>query len=231
LIEEEFRMRRKWSPAARWLAAIGVLLSVATFLLVQGYAQKARSLSRALGSPAAVVVAAGDLPRGAMLDPSMLRSVSYPETYVPPNAVLDARDVTGRVLLAPLAENEPLTEARLAPEGAGPVASLVPEGLRAVTVDASFPANSIRPGDRVDVLATFGGGRPYTETTVTGAEVLVVSTQSDTSPVSIGGTNDSASASALILLVSPDDAERLAYAGSFADLSIAVAGPEEVLPR
>jgi pilus assembly protein CpaB len=227
-------MRRKWSPSARWLATMGVLLSLATFLLVHGYAEKARSLSRTLGTPVGVLVAAEDLPRGAMLDASLLRPASYPETYLPPNAMRNAEEATGRVLLAPLAEGEPLTETRLAPRGAGPVASLVPEGLRAVTVEAPFPLGSIRPGDRVDVLATFGGGRPYTETVVTEVQVLVVvspeggatSGPLGSAPEVAGGSVESA----LILLVSPEDAEGIAYARAFADLSVSVAGPQEVTP-
>jgi Flp pilus assembly protein CpaB len=83
-----------------------------------------------------------------------------------------------------------------------------------------MPAGSVRPGDRVDVLATFGGQRPYTETVATGLEVLSVLATDDAafaaSGAEVGPT--------LVLLVTPDAAERLAYAKAFADLAITIAG-------
>jgi Flp pilus assembly protein CpaB len=140
----------------------------------------------------------------------------------------------GRTLIAPLAEGEPLTRTRLAPRRAGPVAALVPRGFRALSVASSLPRGSVRRGDRVDLLATFAGGRPHTETVATGLQVLTVlspdpqSAQAglgDTAPVadSAGTGTDEA----LVLLVTPDQAEEVAYAKAFADLTVSVEGPSE----
>jgi hypothetical protein len=63
------------------------------------------------------------------------------------------------------------------------------------------------------VLATFAAGQPHTETLVEGAEVLsILAPEAGTFE---GVTN-------IVLVVSPDIAERLAYARSFAELSISV---------
>lgn len=98
------------------------------------------------------------------------------------------------------------------------MASMVPAGLRAVPVPAAAPGGLLAPGDRVDVLATFAAGQPHTETVVEGAEVLsILGPQEGTFD---GVTN-------VVLLVSPDAAERLAYARSFAELSISVTSAEE----
>jgi Flp pilus assembly protein CpaB len=73
----------------------------------------------------------------------------------------------------------------------------------------------VRPGDRVDVHATFATGQPYTETVVAGAEVLtVVSAGSVDTESPPGGT--------LLILVGPESAERIAFARAFADLSVAL---------
>ena len=98
-----------------------------------------------------------------------------------------------------------------------------------------MPRGSVRPRDRVDLLATFAGGRPHTETVATGVEVLTV--LGSGTPEAAPGLGDAAPSTAtatgqtLVLLVTPDQAEQLAYARAFADLSISVEGPhEEVTP-
>jgi len=85
-----------------------------------------------------------------------------------------------------------------------------------------MPAGSVRAGDRVDVLATFGGQRPYTDTVATGLEVLTVLAAEKGAFTASGADLGPA----LVLLVTPDAAERLAYATAFADLTVTIAGVE-----
>jgi Flp pilus assembly protein CpaB len=128
---------------------------------------------------------------------------------------------------AGVAEGEVVTELRLAGGTSGPTASVVPDGLRAVSIPV--PASvGVRPGDLVDVLATFGGGGAHTEVTGEALEVLRVDRGAG---ASFGGAGaPTSSGVGLVLLVSPDQAERLAFAATFATLSIAVIGPDELLP-
>jgi Flp pilus assembly protein CpaB len=178
-----------------------------------------------IGSEIPVVVAAQDVARGTQLEASMLEVERIPSKFAPPGAVASVEDVAGRTLAADVLAGEAVTRARVGAEGAGEVAALVPTGLRAMTVDAGVPPGSVRPGDRVDVLATFGGQHPHTETVATGLEVLLV-LDSDGSTGSISATGGSGSGGpTLVLLVSPDAAEQLAFAKAFADLSIAIDGP------
>ena len=130
-----------------------------------------------------------------------------------------------------------MTETRLARVRAGPVASLVPQGLRAFAVPTSLPAGLVAPGDRVDVLATFNTGQPHTEIVVSGVEVLLVlgsgsNGQSGTSGSSRGLGPDPAEAgtsgaNTVVLLVSPDQQERLAFARAFANLEVTIAPAPE----
>jgi Flp pilus assembly protein CpaB len=129
----------------------------------------------------------------------------------------------GQVLVSDLAEGEPLTRTRVSSAG-GPVASVVPSGLRAFVVPAGLPAGVVRAGDRVDVLATFGGPRPYTDTVGIGLEVLSVIEEASGTFEASGAAGPS-----LVLLVSPEIAERLAHATAFAQLSVTVA-PVEIPP-
>ena len=224
-------MRRRWSPASKVFGVMAVLLGGAAFLVVRGYEARVEALAPALGEPVRVVVATAGLPRGTVLVSGMLREATYPSRYTPPGAVHEVERAAGRTLIAAMAPGEPLTHTRLAPIRTGPVAALVPPGLRAFAVVTSLPRGSVRPGDRVDVLATFAGGQPHTETVASGVEVLTVLAANG-----VGGGEglgdapaafESGPGQTLILLMSPDRAEQLAYARAFADLSISVDGPGE----
>jgi pilus assembly protein CpaB len=211
-------MRRRPPRASIVLLVLAVILGVAATLLLRGYLARLAARAAAGGPGRPVVVAVSDLGRGTLLTPDLLAMGEIPAPYVPPGAVGSADEVTGRFLSADILAGEVLTRARLAPDG-GPVASLVPPGLRAVPITAGVPAGTVVPGDRVDVLATFATGRPHTETVVEAAEVLMVRTASG---------DAFGEAATLLLLVAPDTAARLAYARAFADLAVALAPPQEL---
>jgi Flp pilus assembly protein CpaB len=142
-----------------------------------------------------------------------------PSAFVQPGAIATIDDLIGRTVLADVAPGETITKTRLAAPGVGPVAALVPPGLRAYPLNVTVPDATLVPGDAVDVLATFGGRQPYTETVVSGVEVLQVL---DEAPAAALAGAPTASAS-LVVVVTPEDAERLAYAGAFASLAVTVA--------
>jgi Flp pilus assembly protein CpaB len=80
----------------------------------------------------------------------------------------------------------------------------------------------------VDVLATYAQGRPYTETVATEVEILaVVGLGTLATPGADPPALELEDAVTLVLAVTPDLAERLAYARAFADLSVAIVGPHE----
>lgn len=224
-------MGRRWSSSSKLFAVLAVAAGVAAYLVVDGYARRVAALAPGLGDPVEVAVAVRDLPRGTTLDPTLLRTVTYPGAFAPPGAVADGERATGRVLLAALAEGEAVTQTRLGPARAGPVAALVPEGIRAVVVATALPPGTVRAGDRVDVLATFAQGQPYTETVASEVEILgVVGLGTLAPPGADAPEHGAEEAVTLVLAVTPDLAERLAYARAFADLSVAIVGPSEALP-
>jgi Flp pilus assembly protein CpaB len=103
----------------------------------------------------------------------------------------------------------------------GPVASLVASGLRAFVVASGLPPGVLEPGDRVDVIATFGGPRPYTDTVGTGLEVLSI-VEEDAGTFQAAGP----SGPSLVLLVSAETAEQLAHATAFGRITVTVAPPD-----
>jgi pilus assembly protein CpaB len=208
-------MRRRPPRVSRVLLFLAVLVGAAATIVLRGHLQRVEARARAPGPSQPVVVAATSLSRGTVLQPSMVRTEEMPPAWAPPGALEDPTQVVGRILGADVVASEVLTAARLAPPG-GPVASLVPPGLRAVPVTVSLPPGSVVAGDRVDVMATFPDRGPRAETLVAGAEVLAVLS---------GGETDVGTATTLVLLVGPETSERLAHARAFADLSVAVAPP------
>jgi pilus assembly protein CpaB len=193
---------------------------------VHAYLGRAAEAAGLGGPPVPVVVAASSIARGAALRADLLRVTRVPRAYAQPGALDLISQAAGRIALAALAPGEVVTETRLARVRAGPVASLTPEGLRAFAVPTSLPRGTVAPGDHVDVLATYGSGAPHTETVASGLEILLVLAPTDggSGGLSVPGAGAAAtSQSTLILLVSPDQEEPLAYASAFASLSIAVA--------
>ena len=208
---------RRWSPRSKLLLALAVLAGAGSFSLVRGYAAEVEALRPMIGAAVPVVVAVRPLERGSVLAEADLGVRQIPSAYAPPGAVASIAKAVGLTLEADLAEGETLTATRVGRTG-GPVAAVVPSGLRAFVVPAGLPSGVVRPGDRVDVLATFGGPRPYTDTVGSGIEVLSV-LEADPTAFEAGGTGGPS----LVLLVSPDTAERLAHATAFGQISVTIA--------
>lgn len=203
-------MRRRRPLGSKVLIALSLLLGASATFLLRGHLTRLEARAAAGGPRVGAVAATADLPRGAVLEQAMVVEIEVSPETLPPGALRDLGDALGRTLGADVLAGEVLTAARLAPPG-GPIAALVPDGLRAVPVAAFLPPGIVVPGDRVDVLATFAEGG--TEVVATGAEVLLV----------MGGTGDLGEATTLVLLVTPETARSLAVARAFGDLSVAIA--------
>jgi pilus assembly protein CpaB len=208
-------MRRTRPRSSRVLFVLSVVLAVAATAAVRARLAALEARAARAGPGRSVVVAATDLDRGTVLEPSVLGTREIPARFLPPGRLASAEEAIGRTLAASVLAGEPVTSARLAPMG-GPVAALIPTSLRAVPVPSVLPPTTVHPGDRVDVHATFATGQPYTETVVAGAEVLTVASAGSV------GTEPSQGGGTLLILVGPESAERLAFARAFADLSVAL---------
>jgi len=227
-------VRRSWSRSSHLYLGAAVVLALTAGLVVHSYLARVRAAApTAAGRQVSVVLASAPIARGATIREEQLRIELVPEKFAPPGSFDQISEAAGRVALADLAIGEAVTETRLARVRAGPVASLIPPGLRAFAVPTSLPPGALVPGDTVDILATYGaggGGQPHTEIVVSSVEVLFVLGQG--APSGGGSTGDftldaegarAGSSTTLILLVSEDQEGRLAYARAFADLAVAIA--------
>ena len=217
--------RRRLPFASKVLAGLSLTCGLIAFVSVRGMEVRLMALHPSVGPSVAVVVAATDAARGSIVDAEMVKVEPVPSAFAPPGAVQRVEDALGRVLLSDVAMGETLTQTRLSSRSGGPIAALIPAGLRAVVIVATASPQDLRPGDHVDVLAAFGGDSPHMETAGSDLELLRVraATEADTGglPVAAGGNGAGLQAS-LLLLVDPADAERLAFAQAFGTLYVAV---------
>jgi pilus assembly protein CpaB len=132
-----------------------------------------------------VVVAAVDLPRGALLTSTQLKEREIPKEQVPPRALTKMEDALNRAVMTPMFKDEPLHDGRLAPKGSrGSMASVTKSGMRAFTIQththSAGVAGFVMPGDRVDVLLTMtsdagdASGGASTTTLLQNVEVMAV---------------------------------------------------------
>jgi pilus assembly protein CpaB len=207
--------RRKLPRSSFVLLSASVVSALAAALVMRAYAHRLDVVRPDGGPPIAVVAAVAHVPRGSVLTETVLEVVTLPSRFAPPGAIRDPARATGRIVVADIAAGEVVTQLRLAGSRSGPTASLVGAGMRAVEIPVAS-AVGVRAGDLVDVIATFGGGGAHTEVTGEAIEVLATALPQ-------GGVG-------LVLLVSPTDAEALAFASAFATLSVAVRGPDDLVP-
>lgn len=165
-----------------------------------------------------VLAAARDLLPGVPLAAEDLTTVARPPAALPGGVLLAGADVLGRIPAGPVRAGEILTDVRLV--GAALVDGLA-AGLVAAPVrvaDAALAA-LVRPGDRVDVLATpvSAGGTGWA-TEVVGPDLMVVSVPE---PVAAGAYTEG---SLLVLATTPATAQALASAAVTSRLSITLLG-------
>jgi len=189
-----------------------------------------------------ILVAAGLLQAGALLQPGDLATGNVPVTSVPDGASLDTpanrSALIGSMIRMPISPGAPvLASAVIHPGDHGFLAAVLAPGQRAVTVgvDAvSGAAGLIWPGDHVDVLLTQTlddpsvplGQRIAAEVVLRDVRVIATGQQLVQGQVTAGpnGTANVAPppATTVTLEVTPDQAERCEVATHLGPLSLVV---------
>jgi len=160
------------------LAVAVVMAGIASFAVYQRIQRiPVREVEVASSS---VVLAAKPLPVGALLGPDDLRLAAWPAKNPVAGALTTVDAAVGRGLLVGVAENEPVTEPKLAPREAGAgLSPTIPLGMRAISVKVNEVigvAGFVVPGTHVDVLATVDQkNETVTRTVVSDLQVLAAS--------------------------------------------------------
>ena len=164
-----------------------------------------------------VVVAAKPLTMGTRLNADDLKVVAWPSRSPVADSHPDTEEVVNRGLLDSVAENEPITEDKLAPLEAGAgLSPSIPAGMRAMSVKVNEVvgvAGFVVPGTKVDVLVTLRRGQndSMTRTVVSNVQVLTAGTRYDQEKLKDGEPIPS---TVVTLMVTPQDAEKITLAQS-----------------
>lgn len=145
---------------AKGIMGIALGLSLATSGLVYYYLRSVAEPTDRQTVP--VIVAKTDIPAKTKVTAEMIQIQNIPAEYLQPGAVRDRTQVVGVVSREHIIAGEQVTGRRLLSErkSAG-LTGIIPPGKRAVTIavnDVSGVGGMIRPGDHVDVMATFDQG-------------------------------------------------------------------------
>ncbi|MBN2001550.1 Flp pilus assembly protein CpaB [candidate division KSB1 bacterium] len=196
---------------------IAIFLGTMATIAVNAYLEnEANELGNRSVPVKKIVVASKDVTPGTKLDPSNIRTSSWPAELVPAGAFENVDMLLERIVNTPLAEGEPILINKLAPEGStAGFSGLIPPGMRALTVSVdafSGVSGFILPNTRVDVLVTFSlmdqRKNSSTKIILEDVRVLAVDQTSRTTDT------DHLTAQSVTLLVTPQESEKLTLAGA-----------------
>ena len=187
------------------IAAAGLL---GVFLLIADYVS---SVSKQVGAKISVVELASPLSPYQLVSSNMLREVSLPQKWAPPNAITDPDQIIGLVSQVPLAANTYVEQGMLGP------APAVAQGQRAMEVVVNADAGAalqIQSGDVVDILASYQGSNQAAGVRARDrVDVVVPSVRVITIEQATGGNGNVPA----ILSLTPVQAQQVLYAQSFAN--------------
>ena len=181
------------------------------------------------------VVASTELPLGTLLTAESVKLVDWPERTPIQGGFASVEEVVDRGLIVSVVENEPLTESKLASReaGAGLPPTITP-GMRAMSVKVNEVigvAGFVVPGTRVDVVTIIAGDNrddAMARVVVSNVQVLSAGTRYDQEEAKQEGKP--IRSTVVTLMVSAEDAEKVALAQSQGELMLALRNPLDVEP-
>jgi pilus assembly protein CpaB len=202
--------------------AVAIILGIVASVFVYRQFQAA-SAPKPVVRMQQIVVAAEPLKLGTRVNASNLKTIPWPQGQPVAGMFTKVDDVANRALITSVAENEPILESKLASlqSGAG-LAATIPEGMRAMSVavnDVVGVAGFVTPGTMVDVLVTGAatGGGNITRTILENVRVLAAGQK-----VEQDKEGKPQTVPVITLLVTPDDAAKLAMASTEGKIQLAL---------
>jgi pilus assembly protein CpaB len=175
-----------------------------------------------------VAVAARPLPLGTMLQASDVKLVAWPESAKVPGGYSKSEEVVNRGLVDAVAENEPITETKLAPVGAGAgLPPVITAGMRAMSVrvnEVIGVAGFVVPGTYVDLVLTMtrDQANSMSRIVLSNIQVLTAGTRTDQEA---GKTGQAVPSTVVTLLLTPENSEKVALAGAVGQITLILRNP------
>jgi pilus assembly protein CpaB len=213
------------------LVLIGVLaIAVAGLVSFGVFRILKASIASARYANATVVVAAFDLPVGVRLAEKDLRLVRMPTGDLPDGVFRTTSELVGRGVITPIARNEVVLTTKVAAENAGAgLPATIPPGMRAVSVkvnDVIAVAGFAQAGTRVDVVLTGNPTKKRDPENVTATTILQnVQVLAAGQQLQTNGEGKAQKVPVITLLVTPDQAQKLALATQEGKIQLALRNP------
>ncbi|HLB58914.1 MAG TPA: Flp pilus assembly protein CpaB, partial [Bdellovibrionota bacterium] len=162
---------------------ISAILAGVAVLLASLYLRDKEQLLVDQSTAIDVLVAAKDINEMDVIDSEMIRTDKVPKKYLQPGAQTDVKAIEGLITAAPIKQGEQILDTKLLYPGAETgLSRRISNGRRAVTIpvtDVHGVGKLIRPGDRVDILASIDYGaqdREEREVKTIMQDILVLAT-------------------------------------------------------
>jgi pilus assembly protein CpaB len=208
-----------------------VTAGIASFAVYRAILQRPRGLADMPHQ--SVVVAARSLAIGTELTEQDVKVVAWPAATPVPGAIGDVKSAVNRGLLTAVLQNEPITVNKLASMGTAGLPPAIPRGMRAMSVkvnDVIGVAGFVVPGTHVDVVVTIRRTTDsMTRTAASNVQVLAAGTRQDQGKPE-SDTKTANASTVVTLLVSPNDAERIALAQSEGEIMLMLRNPLDAEP-
>lgn len=175
-----------------------------------------------------VVLSTRDMAPGDFVTAQDIQIVAWPGNRVPEGYSVTAAEVVGRGVISTVKRNEPMLTSKLATAGAGGGLGItIPAGKRAMSVkvdDVIGVAGFATPGTRVDVLVTLDNTAQVSEArTQLVLQNIVVLAAGQTTERDFRG--EPKEVPVVTLLVTPEDAEKLALGTAEGRIQLALRNP------
>jgi pilus assembly protein CpaB len=203
----------------------GLAAMLASVMVYSALKRREADVQRAMAHNVQVVVASYDLPLGSRIELGEVKMARWSADSVPEGSYTDPKQVIGSYVKNSLVANEPIVQAKLftGDKTAGVMPLLIPFGMRAVSVpvdEVSDIAGFVLPHTRVDVLVAMSGGegteKAFSKVVLQNIEVLAVAQEVEQKK------DEPTVVKVVTLLVSPQEAERLALASHAGSLRLAM---------
>jgi pilus assembly protein CpaB len=175
-----------------------------------------------------VVAAQQDIPAKTKITREMITLIGYPKNLVIDGAIKNPKEVDGHTTFVRIKAKEQIRASDLLGEGQnGGLSVDIPPGMRAIAIGAGevmAVGSTVKPGDRIDILATYTDPVAHQETTqmiLQNVLVLAVN-QGETDQQGKSGAKSS-----MTLAVKPEEAELLTAADRAGALRVALRGVNE----
>jgi pilus assembly protein CpaB len=213
-------------PGPGVIILLAVILGVVTAVLAYKWASDLKQKSEENWQP--VVVAVVDIKPRTTVTREMIQLTRYPQDTIAPEALTDIKQVEGRITLGKIKAKEQIRQSDLVQKGQSPsLAFTIPAGKRAIAIGAGevmAAGGTVKPGDHVDVLATYTDPVSKLETTqmiLQNVPVLAIN-EGETDAQGVKGAKSS-----MTLAVSPEEAELITAADRAGVLRVALRPVED----